>query len=88
MAKKGGKSSGKVSAGINSNVAKRLVNAARREYMASSERIANQLKAFREGKRVMITIDNPNKDERNKPFIRVNANTVWKNKDDFGYLQT
>ena len=87
MAKKGGKSQGKVSAGIHSNVSKRLVNAARVAYMASGERVLNQLKAFRDGKKVMITIANPNKEERNKPFIRVNANTVWKNKDNFGYSQ-
>mgnify|MGYP003434387442 CR=1 FL=1 len=74
-------------AGIHSNVAKRLVNAARREYLASGDRVTNQLKAFRDGKKVMVTIANPNKEERNKAFIRVNASTIWKNKENFGYAQ-
>ena len=28
-------------------------------------------------KKVMLTINNPNKKETNKPFIRVNALDVW-----------
>ena len=43
-----------------------------------SDRIMNQLKAFMKGKRVMLTIENPNKNETNKPMIRVPANEVWK----------
>lgn len=41
-------------------------------------RITNQLKAFLAGKNVVLTIPNPNKNETNKPFIRVNAREVWK----------
>jgi len=44
----------------------------------ASQRITNQLKAFLKGKRVMLTIENPNKNETNKRFIRVNARDVWK----------
>jgi len=43
-----------------------------------SDRIMNQLKAHLAGKRVMLTIANPNTNETNKPFIRVPAGTVWK----------
>ena len=44
----------------------------------ASQKITNQLKAFLAGKRVMLTIANPNKNETNKPYIRVPANEVWK----------
>tara|TARA_B100000965_G_scaffold113594_1_gene93740 strand:- start:2962 stop:3201 length:240 start_codon:yes stop_codon:yes gene_type:complete len=44
----------------------------------SSQRIQNQLTAFLKGKRVMLTIANPNKNETNKPYIRVPAHEVWR----------
>tara|TARA_B100000035_G_scaffold162885_1_gene138729 strand:- start:947 stop:1186 length:240 start_codon:yes stop_codon:yes gene_type:complete len=44
----------------------------------ASQRITNQLTAFLKGKRVMLTIPNPNKNETNKPYIRVPANEVWR----------
>jgi hypothetical protein len=85
---KGKKSSGKnyTSSGLYRNLARKMTNALRSEYLASGDRIANQLKAFRAGKRVMLTIQNPNKDERNKPFIRVNASTVWKSPSKDGFI--
>ena len=43
------------------------------------ERVLNQLNAFRRGKNVVLTIPNPNKTERSKPFIKVNAKDVWNN---------
>ena len=43
-----------------------------------SQRVINQLIAFKQGKNVMLTIENPNKQETNKPFIRVPAHTVWR----------
>tara|TARA_B100001769_G_C21883657_1_gene477760 strand:- start:494 stop:736 length:243 start_codon:yes stop_codon:yes gene_type:complete len=43
-----------------------------------SDRLSNQLTAFLKGKKVMLTIPNPNKNETNKPMIRVPAHTVWK----------
>lgn len=67
---KGGKSSGNVSAGIHKTVNKKLRNALRREYLASNERPVNQLKALKQGKDVVITIENPNREETNKRFIR------------------
>ena len=78
MAKKGGKSSGAVSAGLHSNLTQGMVNAIRRDYMNTSERITNQLAAFRAGKNVVVTMENPNKNETNKKYIRVNARDVWK----------
>ena len=78
MAKKGGKSKGNVSAGIHSTVSRSTRNAMRRKYMASGERLINQRRAFDAGKNVVVTIPNPNENETNKRFIRVNARDVWR----------
>ena len=51
--------------------------ALRKEYMQSVDRINNQLKAFYRGRRVMVTVPNPNTNETNKRYIRVNARDVW-----------
>lgn len=73
MAKKGGKSKGFISQGLHSNVSRAVCNAMRRDYMASGERIVNQMLAWKRGRNVVLTIENPNKNETNKRFIRVNA---------------
>jgi len=78
MAKKGGKSKGNVSAGVHSTVSRSTRRAMRRDYMASGERLINQRAAFDAGKNVMVTIPNPNENETNKRFIRVNARNVWR----------
>ena len=77
MGKKGGKSKGFISQGIHSNVSRPVTNAMRREYMASSERVMNQLAAWKKNKNVVLTMENPNKNETNKRFIRVKAFDVW-----------
>jgi hypothetical protein len=80
---KAGKTKGAVSAGIHSNVSKKVLNALRSDYMKSGQRLLNQRIAFDAGKNVMVTIENPNKNETNKRFIRVNARDVWRtNRDD------
>ena len=66
------------SKGERRSVAKETTKAVRREYMKSSERMSNQLSAFLRGKNVILTIPNPNKNETNKPFIRVPAETQWR----------
>ena len=79
MAKKGGKSKGFISQGIHSNVSRNVLNAMRREYIASGERTINQRRAFDACKNVMVTIPNPNQNETNKRFIRVTAKEAgWK----------
>jgi hypothetical protein len=86
MAKgKSSKSSGVQSAGINSNVSRSIVKSQRRDYMESSDRIMNQLLAHKKGKRVMLTIPNPNKNETNKKFIRVSSLTVWRDPKQANY---
>lgn len=77
MGKKGGKSKGFISQGIHSNVKGTVLRAMRREYMASGERLANQRAAWARGKNVVLTIENPNKNETNKRFIRVKARDLW-----------
>jgi hypothetical protein len=76
--KKGGKSKGFISQGERPNVSKKVRNELRRDYMQSGDRVVNQLKAHRAGKRVMVTIENPNKKETNKRLIRVPASTLWR----------
>jgi hypothetical protein len=75
--KKGGKSVGKVSMGIGSNVASNTLNSIKADRPAWV-RTVNQMRAHREGKKVMVTVANPNKEQRNKLFIRVPASTVWR----------
>lgn len=76
----GKKSSGKtyVSKGIHSNVSNGTKRAMREAYLASGDRLINQRKAFDAGKNVMVTIKNPNENETNKRYIRVNAKHIWK----------
>ena len=76
MGKKGGKSKGFVSQGIHSNVDRKISNSMRRDYMASGVRLLNQLDAWKRGKNVIFTITNPNPNETNKRFIRVNARDI------------
>lgn len=73
---KGKKSSGKtyVSKGIVGTTKSR----SKSDPDYAARRMINQLEAFRKGKRVMVTIPNPNPHETNKRFIRVPANTIWK----------
>ena len=67
----------------NSNNKRRNVNKWATKTMKKNkgryERVLNQLNAFRRGKNVVLTIPNPNKTERAKPFIKVNAKDVWSN---------
>ena len=51
------------SVGIYKNVSQKQKNARRRAYLLSGARIMNQLKAFRKNKAVVITIENPDKNQ-------------------------
>jgi len=46
--------------------------------MQSDARQANQLKAHKLGKRVILTIKNPDKNDTKQRFIRVPSTEVWK----------
>tara|TARA_R100000234_G_scaffold61197_1_gene37030 strand:+ start:557 stop:823 length:267 start_codon:yes stop_codon:yes gene_type:complete len=66
------------SMGMFKNVSKRWTKLVKRD-RDPAERTTNQWKAFCEGKNVILTIKNPNKEEKNKKFIKVKANMIWKN---------
>ncbi|PCJ96819.1 MAG: hypothetical protein COA52_01010 [Hyphomicrobiales bacterium] len=55
----------------------KLKNSLRRDYIASGNRVLNQRKAWAVGKNVMLTIENPNPNEKNKKYIKVKATDVW-----------
>lgn len=61
------------SKGQRPNVSKATRKLQRRAYMQSLDRSLNQVTAWRAGKRVMLTVPNPNKNETHKRFIRVEA---------------
>ena len=69
---------------IGKDVRKRM-----RGEMTLLTRLQNQWDAFSKGKRVMVTIPNPNaKDETNKPFIRVTAEEAgWKKPEPYRMKQ-
>ncbi len=64
------------SKGERSNVNKKVCNAMRSD-TSMLQRTINQRAAWVKGKNVMVTIPNPNEQETNKRFIRVNAKDVW-----------
>ena len=71
MAKKGGKSKGFISQGKHSNVKAGTLNAIRSGYRQSGDRLMNQLRALQNGKDVVMTIQNPNKEDKGRLFIKV-----------------
>ena len=77
--KKGGKSSGFGSQGQRPNVSKKLTKAMRKEYTGSIHETLNKQAAWKKNKNVVLTIANPNTNETNKRFIKVNSHDVWGN---------
>ena len=82
MAKKNkmGKGKGGPSKGERPNVKRSTRTAMRREYTGTVAEMNNKVDAWRAGKRVMLTIPNPEvvgDNPTNKPFIRVEAKQVW-----------
>jgi len=50
----------------------------KKEYRANSAlRLINQQRAWKARKNVVLTIENPNENEKNKKFIRINAKDLW-----------
>ena len=64
-----------VSQGLRKNVSRRWLKLTRKD---NDDRLFNQWDAFMKGKNVMLTIQNPNKNETNKRYIRVPAKHQWK----------
>ena len=73
------------SKGERRSVSQSVTKALRRDYIEFNyvDRINNQTEAFRRGKNVVVTIPNPNPNETNKRFIRVNAKDVWKSNNTY-----
>ena len=76
MAKRKKQRAHQVSKGEGSNVNKKLLNAIRND-TTLLQMTTNKRNAWLKGKNVMLTIPNPNEQETNKRFIRVNAKDVW-----------
>ena len=47
------------------------------------QRVNDKMRAHLKGKNVMLTIENPNKSETKKPFIRVPAKEQWSHTGKF-----
>ena len=77
MAKKKSKDQ-QTSAGERPNVNKKIINLVRKDKTFLVKTLAKQ-NAFKSGKKVMLTIPNPNPNETNKRFIRIDAKDVWRN---------
>ena len=58
---------------------RKIAKEIRRDWNGSGAQANAKVKAFMAGKKVMLTIPNPNTSETNKRFIRVNAKEVWRN---------
>lgn len=71
MPKRKASSKGYISKGQRPNVRKDITKAQRRDYVGSAEHIYNKLLAHKAGKRVMVTIANPDKSNTKERFIRV-----------------
>tara|TARA_A100001015_G_scaffold182986_1_gene203634 strand:+ start:155 stop:394 length:240 start_codon:yes stop_codon:yes gene_type:complete len=64
--------------GGGNNYDTKLRNEHRREWNESIDKFIAQVKAFNLGKEAKLTIRNPNKNETNKQFIKVNAWEILK----------
>jgi hypothetical protein len=64
------------SKGAVKNVKQKTLNGMRK--MNMSDKIHRQLAAHRAGKHTMITVENPNKEETNKRFIRIPGKDYFK----------
>ena len=80
MAKRKSASKGYQSKGQRPNVRKDIRKAMRRDYVGSVEQMNNKVSAFKKGKRVMITVPNPNKNNTKERFIRVPYRTAMQAK--------
>ena len=66
-----------ISKGITHQQPNKYNKLGRKEHMSSGNRRDAQLRAFLDLKNVVLTIPNPNTNETNKKFIKVNAKEVW-----------
>jgi len=77
---RGKKASGKhyTSKGERPNVRRDVLNANRREYRENTLAVLlNKQEAWKQMKKVWVTVPNPNPNETNKRFVRVLASDLW-----------
>ena len=55
----------------------RWAKKAQRKNRTKLEIVNAKICAFMKGKNVVLVVPNPNTNEKNKPFIRINAKDVW-----------
>ena len=67
-----------VSKGERRNVNPMWTKMIRLDYRGTITEQYNKYQAFLRGKNVVLTIENPNTNETNKKYIKVNARDVWK----------
>ena len=62
--------------GKRSNIS-RWAKKAQRKNRTKLEIVNAKIDAFMKGKNVVLVVPNPNTNEKNKPFVRINAEDVW-----------
>ena len=70
-----------------SSVNKKLLNSIKRERTLIQKDLL-KMDAWAKGKKVFLTIKNPNVRETKRPFIRVPAEQVWKKYEPYRMKQT
>ena len=76
MPKRKSSSKGYTSKGQRPNVRKDIRKEQRRDYVGSIQQMANKFSAYKKGKKVMVTILNPDKANTRERFIRVPYNVA------------
>jgi hypothetical protein len=77
MAKKGGKSKGAVSNGVHRNVAQSTLRGMRAR-KSEADKLLDKQAAWLKGGNPWITIENPNKEDTSRRFIRVRMNDLMR----------
>jgi len=77
MAKRKKQRAAQTSKGERQNVGRWVLKAMKRD-VSPLTKLRQKQQAFNQGKRVMVTIPNPDKSATRERFIRVEAKEVWK----------
>ena len=79
MSKPKGSKTSYISKGQRPNVNTKISNLVRQS--KEGDKIIRQLASSRKGKNTTITIPNPNREETNKPFIKVRGSDFFRSKE-------
>jgi hypothetical protein len=80
-------SEGQVSNGERRNVSSWSRKAGRNS-ISGLENLSNKVAAWKQGKKVFLTITNPIKGEKSKPFVRKEAKEIWGKYSPYSMKQT